>query len=123
MIARFQTSLFLGINGTRSVGHVRKEQSNRKRLRPLPVRKSVFTRSRHTTLIILRGSFHRYVPHVEITTMNTSQTIEAAWPQLDRLAISSNVNYDRGTGGGVVGVEFSRMVAKDVTADVGSFCR
>ena len=51
--------------------------------------------------------------------MNTSQTIEAAWPQLDRLQIFSNVNYERGTGGGVLGVECSKVVGKNITADVG----
>lgn len=43
-------------------------------------------------------SFPRSFPHIEITTMNTSQSIEAQWPQVDRLHIFSNVNYERGTG-------------------------
>jgi hypothetical protein len=55
--------------------------------------------------------------------MNTTQSIEAAWPKLDRLQMFSNVSYERGTGGGVLGVEFSKTVAKDVTADVCLYCR
>ena len=50
--------------------------------------------------------------------MNTSQSIEAQWPQVDRLHIFSNVSYERGTGGGTLGMEISKTVAEDTTADV-----
>ncbi|GAV07162.1 hypothetical protein RvY_17037 [Ramazzottius varieornatus] len=59
----------------------------------------------------------RSLPHVEITTMNTSQSIEAQWPQVDHLHIFSNVNYERGTGGGTLGMDISKTLAEDTTAD------
>lgn len=71
-------------------------------------------------------SFHgrccfSYIPHVEITTLNTMQSIEAPWPQVDRLQVFSNVNYERGTGGGMLGVDISKTISESVVTDVGFF--
>ncbi|XP_055331475.1 dnaJ homolog subfamily C member 11-like [Paramacrobiotus metropolitanus] len=58
-----------------------------------------------------------YIPHVEITTLSTVQSIEAPWPQVDRFQLFSNVNYERGTGGGMFGVEMNKTLSETVTGD------